>query len=69
MPAPLSDDEVYEALHRALLALGTAGGATIRADTALKTARKALTILEMGLLKAMEEGKDEVEGIKPLDGP
>lgn len=61
---PLSDDEAYEALYAAHLALGTAPGATVRADTALKAARKAMAILMFGLIKAGEDQSDRVEGIR-----
>ena len=65
---PLSDEEAYERLHAAWLALGTADGATVRADTALAAGRRALMLLQMGLLKASDEGDDGNEAIKDRTG-
>lgn len=66
---PLSDDEVYERIHAALLALGRDGGATVRGDTSLKAARKALTMLQLGLLAAMEKSIDSNAAIRDPDAP
>lgn len=65
----LSDDEAYETLHRAFLALGKKAGATVRADTALEAARRSLTLLQMGLLKASDEGDDKVPAVRGPDAP
>lgn len=62
---PLSDNEAHERLVLASYALGTAPGATTRADTALQAARRALAILQFGLVKASDEDTDEVDGIIP----
>jgi hypothetical protein len=48
---PLSDNEADDRLKAALAALG-AQGATVRANTALIAARKALALLSMGLITA-----------------
>jgi hypothetical protein len=61
---PLSDDEAHARIHAAALALGSAPGATTRGDTALKAARRALGILMYGLVKAIDENSDRVEGVK-----
>lgn len=61
---PLSDDEVYERIHAALLALGRGDGATVRGDTTFKAARKALTVLQLGLLVSIEKGTAENAAIK-----
>ncbi len=66
---PLSDDEVYERIHAALLALGRDSGATVRGDTSLKAARKSLTLLQLGLLAAMEKNIDNNAAIKDPGGP
>jgi hypothetical protein len=66
---PLSDDEVYERIHAALLALGRDDGATVRGDTSLKAARKALTMLQLGLLAAMEKSIDSNAAIRDPDAP
>ncbi|UXN64411.1 hypothetical protein N8E89_00530 [Phyllobacterium sp. A18/5-2] len=60
----LTDDEVYERLHAALLAIGKAEGQTIRGDTSLKAARKALALLQMGLLKSMDDDSDRNVAVK-----
>ncbi len=62
---PLSDTEAYDRLHAASLALGTAPGSTVRADTALRAARRAMSILQFGLVAAAEAGSDHVDGIIP----
>ncbi|MDY8108258.1 hypothetical protein U0C82_03725 [Fulvimarina sp. 2208YS6-2-32] len=61
---PLSDDAAYERLANALNALGNEPGATVRADTAIKAARRSLNLLMFGLLAAQAAGSDEVPGIK-----
>lgn len=53
----LTDEEAYERLHAALLALGREDGANSRTDTALKAARRAIALLQIGLLAAKEEGR------------
>jgi hypothetical protein len=64
MADKLSDDQAYERLHTALLALGKQEGQTVRGDTSLKAARRALALLQMGLLKAMDESSDKNVAIK-----
>jgi hypothetical protein len=64
---PLSDDEVYERIHAALLALGRGDGATVRGDTTFKAARKALSVLQLGLLVSMENGTEVNAAIKGPD--
>lgn len=65
---PLSDNEAHDRLVAARDALGDAPGATKRANTALEAARRAMTILQLGLVAAAEANSDQVEGIIP-DGP
>ncbi len=53
----LSDTEVYDRLHRALLALGPEGGLTAAGDTALKAARRALLILQGSVMMKIDEAE------------
>lgn len=66
---PLSDDEVYDRIHAALLALGRESAATVRGETSLKAARKALTLLQLGLLAAIEQNSDDIQAVKAPDAP
>jgi hypothetical protein len=56
---PLSDNEADDRLKAALNALGEAPGITAAADTALAAARKALSLLSLGLIAAGV--RDELE--------
>lgn len=59
---PLSDNQVGDKLGAALNAL--AGEAeTVRGQTALEAARRALRLLSFGLLYAAETGTNEVPGV------
>jgi hypothetical protein len=49
---PLSDNEADDLLKAARAALGEAKGESIAADTALTTARNALTLISLGLIKS-----------------
>lgn len=60
----LSDNAAHDRLIEARRALGDAPGETVRADTALKAARKALDGLALALLVASESGSDEVPGVR-----
>src|SRR5260370_9579924 len=53
---PLSENEADDRLKAALNALGEAPGVTVAADTALTAARRALSLLSLGLIAA---------GVKP----
>lgn len=53
---PLSDNQVHDRLHAALEALGTADGETIHGDTALKTARRSLVLLQLSVLTSQAKG-------------
>jgi hypothetical protein len=59
MPDPLDDIQAYDRLHEALVALGREPGRSIAANTALATARRALFLLQMGLLAASEIRQDD----------
>ena len=50
----LSDNQVWDRLHAAREALGQAEGSTVAGDTAMTTARRALLLLQMGVLKSSE---------------
>ena len=67
MADKLLDDQVYERLHAAYLALGREEGETVRGDTALKAARRALTLLQMGHLAAQDSADDKNQAIKAQD--
>lgn len=54
----LSNTEVYDRLHQALLALGAEGGASAVADTALKTARRVLVLSQASVLMKMDEAEE-----------
>jgi hypothetical protein len=49
---PLSENEADDRLKAALNALGEAPGVTVAADTALRAARRALSLLSIGLIAA-----------------
>lgn len=50
----LSDDQVWNRLHSAREALGEGKGVTVAGDTALTAARRALVMLQMGVLSSSE---------------
>lgn len=59
----LTDEEALVRLERASAALGDEPAETVRAQTALTTARAAVSILMLGLEAAAEDGVDEVPGV------
>ncbi len=63
MAPKLTDTEAYDLLFDARRALGDRPAETVRANTALDTARQALSMLQFALLKAAESGADHVEGV------
>jgi hypothetical protein len=69
MADKLSDKQAYERLHSALLALGREDGETVRGDTSLKAARRAIALVQMGLLKAMDEESDRNIAVKDPSEP
>lgn len=64
----LSDHQVYQRLIDASAMLGQAGAASTHGDTAIKAARKALVLIQMGLVKAMDDAADDA-ATEPADGP
>ncbi len=71
MADQLSDDEVYDRLHAAYLALGKDKGRSVVGQTSIETARQALQALQVGMLMALESGSDAntaiISGEKPRD--
>ena len=55
---PLTDDEAHTVLTEARMVIAQSKGQTVRAETALRAADRALLILSLGLLMAVEEGSD-----------
>ncbi len=64
---PLSDNQIGDRLHAAREILGDEAGKTVRGNTALDAARKALSLLQVGLLYAAEKNSDVVETV--IDQP
>lgn len=60
---PLSDTQVHDRLVAASYVLGSAPGATGRANTALEAARRALRLLQLGMVHAMEAQTDKIPGV------
>lgn len=54
MSDKLDDDQVFDRLHAAILALGKEDGETVRGDTAIKSARRMLLLLQMGIIASQE---------------
>lgn len=54
MRKPISDREVYDRLHAAIIALGIDPGETTLGDTALKAARIRLIEVQAAVLMQME---------------
>jgi hypothetical protein len=65
MGRTLTDQEAIDRLAKASAVLGDEPGATVRAQTALTTARVAVSILMLGLEQASEEETDVVPGVLP----
>jgi len=66
----LTDTQVYDLLHAALLALGRDDGITATGDTALKTARRALGLLQASVLIKIDEAeKDATSGQDGASAP
>ncbi len=59
----LTDDEAYDRMHAASVALGNDEAETTRANTALETCRRALQMMMFGLIAAQEAKSDEVPGV------
>lgn len=62
-PEPMTDEEVHDHLVAAREALGDRTARTARGETALATARRAMVILQFGLVAAMENDTDQVPGV------
>lgn len=57
----LNDTEVWDALHAALEALGEHDGATTAGGSAIRSARRALILLQMAVLKSQEAEQEPFE--------
>lgn len=66
--APLTDDEVYDRLHKALLALGREDGQTTRGNTCINGARTVLEMFQLGLIYAMEKASQR-DGVQDASEP
>lgn len=58
----LNDTEVWDRLHAALDAIGDEKGATTHGDTALRSGRRTLILLQMAVLKAQEAEQEPFKG-------
>jgi hypothetical protein len=58
MSKKLNDDEVYDRLHAAFLALGKEQAESVAGQTTIATARLALESLQKGFLMAIESDDD-----------
>lgn len=61
---PLSDNQAHDALLNALTHVKGQKGATVRAETSLRAAEQALSLLSLGLLMASEANSDGNKAIK-----
>ena len=64
MTKKLTDIEVYDRVYAASLAMGEEEGETVLGNTTLEAARRALVLLQLGLLYAMEKGESKNKSIK-----
>ncbi len=62
----LSDTQAADRLQSAHIMLGEAPGATILGNTALEAARKALSLLTLGLIAAVERRDQLSDPLPPL---
>lgn len=69
MSKKLNDEQVYDRLHAALLALGKEKGETVVGQTTIQTARVALTSLQQGLLMALDSDDDRNTAIIDPERP
>ena len=65
----LTDEEALRRLERAARELGDEPAETVRAQTALTTARVAVSMLMLGLEQAAEEKSDTVPGVLTSPAP
>ncbi len=64
---PLTDNEAHTLLNEAWQLFSGKTGATVRAETALRTGERALLMLQIGLIAAAEAGTDDPK--KPPSSP
>lgn len=60
---PLSEEDALRLLSKALAVLGDERFESARADTALTTARLALSVLAASLTNAIEQNEEELRGV------
>lgn len=63
MAATLDDDEALARLRLAADTLGVEPGETVRGNTALEAARRAVMFMTLGLEIAIEQATDTVPGV------
>jgi hypothetical protein len=56
---PLTDNEAHSLLTETRMMLAQSKGRTVRAETAIRAADKALLLLSLGLLMAAEQNSDD----------
>ncbi len=61
----LSDNETHDLLHRAKELLSDEKGATVRAETALRSGERMLNLIMLGLIVAGEDGSDDPIAPRP----
>jgi hypothetical protein len=61
---PLSDNQAHDTLLNALALVKGQTGETVRAETSLRAAEQALSLLSLGLLMASEANSDSNKAIK-----
>ena len=61
MTRRLDDDETQDVLHRMAFELQSLKGVTTRAETALRAAEKALTLMLQGLIRATDTARQRRE--------
>jgi hypothetical protein len=64
MTTPIDDNAVYDLIFAAREALGEQRARSVRGETTLAAAKRALDLLMLGLLMASESGADAVPGVK-----
>jgi len=69
MTEKLTDEQVHERVYLAMLSLGKEEGETVRGNTTLEAARRALMLLQLGLVNAMEKNEDKNIAIKDRSEP
>lgn len=61
---PLNDNQVHDRLHAAMEIIGRASGETVHGDTALKTARRSLLLLQFAVVTAQANGAADNDNVR-----